>query len=70
MNGVNDVVPGLGGSVRCVGILLLPGLRTLSCLGERIDSSDDFVDPAAAHVDPEGLRELLGLVLFGSGGTA
>jgi hypothetical protein len=45
-------------------------LGVVSCLEESIDSREDLVVPADAHVVPEVLRELLGDELFGSEGTA
>lgn len=61
---------GLGGS--CLGGWKVDvlGFGADSCLGDRIDSRDDLVVPAEAQVVLDGLRELLGVELFGSGGTA
>jgi hypothetical protein len=61
---------GLGGSCRGGWKVDVLGLGADSCFGDRIDSRDDLVVPAEAHVVLDGLRELLGVELFGSGGTA
>ena len=57
------------GSILGLGVSEALGL-TLSCLGERIDSSADLL-PLEPHVVDDGvLRELLGVEALGSGGTA
>jgi hypothetical protein len=46
------------------------GFGDWSCFEDNIDSSEDLLEPAAAHEVPGKVRELLGVEDLGRGGTA